>query len=204
MGQTIIILAVIIYFIKEQFEFSNVTKLTYFFIPLFSLYQFLTLFSYSNLNIVFLFIILLTSVFVGHFQASHSIVKIENIPIYYYQDTKGNEKEIYKKTVKVKGGRNYLLGWLIIFSIQLILQYLVNHRGLSASEIGHELYEDILKDVLIIFRLADARSKTDAWYIWAMYGTSSLAYTHFLAAKSPSVHAALFRSKEKHPFTIEK
>lgn len=204
MGQTIIIIAVILYFIKEQFEFSNVTKLTYFFIPLFSLYQFLTLFSYSNLNILFLFIILLASIFVGHFQARYSVVKIENIPIYYYQDTQGDEKEIYKKSVKVKGGKNYLFGWLIIFSIQLILQYIVNHQGFLVSEIGHELYEDILKDVLFIFRLADAKSKTAAWYVWAMYGTSSLAYTYFLAAKSPSVHAVLFRTKEAHSFTIEK
>lgn len=203
MGQSIIFIIVIIYFIREQFDFNTVKKLNYFFLPLLSLYSFIVSFSLSWVNMIVLVIIIVSSLFIGHFQSIKTIVRIDSVPVYYFYDDDDKEHKIYKKVVKVKGGRNYLIGWIAIFVIQIIVQVLTTKHSLSSEYIVDNFVQDVFEEILSLYRVLTFDENPNAWYVWALYGASSLSYTYFLAKKSPMVRGQLFSSKKKNRYDFE-
>lgn len=73
----LLIIFIIYHFIHEQFEFSRITRLNYWIIPVIMLYQFIRTFTWSITNGLVLAGILVFATVVGYFQASHTQLKIE-------------------------------------------------------------------------------------------------------------------------------
>lgn len=202
-GQSILLIILILYFIRQQFNFNLVTKVTYFFLPVISLYPFLMSFNFSKRNLIALFIIMISSLLIGYFQSKKSIVRMDSEPVYYFYNHTGQEVTIYKKIVKVKGGSFYLIGWIAIFVIQMIMQVMITSQGLSSSEIVKNFGQSVLDDTLEIYRLFDLKDNKGSWYTWALYGLSSLSYTYFLSRKSDMVSKRIFESKRKYDYNLE-
>lgn len=191
---SIVVIFAMIYFIREQFDFSVVTKVEYFFLPLLSLIQCFNHFSPSRFNLLILLAIVLLSLMVSFYQAKHSFIHQEKQARYYFLDQNDDEQKIYEKIVKVKGGKHYIIGWIIIFAFQIFLQFFITKSKLSADTIQHELLSSLAEDILSVYRLTSLENKGTTWYVWALYGASSLFYAYFLGKKSPEVHEKLFAS----------
>lgn len=196
---SILVVFALIYFIREQFDFSTVTKIEYFFLPLFSLIQCFNHFSPSRFNLLILLLIFVVSLLISFYQAKHSFIHQEKQTRFYFLDENNKERKVYQKVVKVKGGRHYIVGWILIFTFQVFLQFFITKSKLSADTIQHELFESLLEDILSVYRLTSLENKGSTWYVWALYGSSSLLYAYFLARKSPEVHEKLFASKTLFP-----
>lgn len=194
--QIIVVLAVLIYFIHAQFKFETVGKITYFFLPIFSIYQLVNHFSASTFNLIGLLVICVFSIAVGFYQAKNAIIRKENVPVYFYKDSNGNENTVYKKVVKVCGGVKYLIGWLVIFALQLVLQIIYAGSKLDSQSVISDLFTELIDDMTFVFRFIDLDKKGNSWYVWALYGISSMAYTYFLAKRSYMVREVLFPSEE--------
>ena len=204
MGTSLIIIAIIIYFIHEQFEFSDVRRVNYLFLPAFSLFQFFNQMTWSFKNNLALLIICFFSLFVGYYQAKYSMVRIENKGKYYFKNQAGEEQPIYKKVVKARGGRTYLLGWLIILGVQIGIKLLLFREKITSGELYSEILGDIFRDLFAPYRLIDAKNGHTTWYVWALYGISSLCYTAFLAKMSPSFRKVIFSKEEPSDYVLEK
>lgn len=195
MGQTLLVIGVIIYFIKEQYSFTDVKKLNFLFIPLFSLFQFFKQMNFNNkLNIVWLGLIALVSLAIGFYQAKHSKVAEEKQIISYFEDVNGNEVPIYKKMVKSYGGTHYLIGWLFICLFQFLIENFLIKQQVTLDGSFKEMLDEIIKDIFGVYRLFDTEKQ--GWYVWALYGFSSLSYTYFLGKKYPKFQQKIF---VKHP-----
>ncbi len=202
MGQSILIIGIIIYFIKEQYSFSEVKKLNFLFIPIFSLYQFLTQMVWSINNTIALVVILVISVGVGLYQARKTRIRVEEKPIYYMKNDKQEEVPIYKKIVTSVGGSYYLLGWLFIFVAQMLVEVILFHQHLTLEGTTKELFDEIVEDVFSLYRIFNAHKS--GWYVWALYGFSSSSYTLFLSHYSDHFKHKVFGPKEKNPYIVEK
>lgn len=194
MNQSILIIGIIIYYIKEQYSFSDVKRWTFLFIPLFSLYQFLRELSLGNVNNVLgLVLIALVSCGIGFYQAKYSKVKEENRVVSYFKDNEGQEVPIYKKIVKSYGGTHYLIGWLFICLFQLGIEAFLFNQKVTLSTSFNEILDEIVKDIFSVYRIYDL--KRTSWYVWALYGLSSLSYTYFLSKKSPEFKGKVFKKR---------
>ncbi|MEG0255078.1 MAG: hypothetical protein RR554_11880 [Vagococcus sp.] len=183
-GQDILIIGVIIYFIKEQYNFSDVRRLNFLFIPLFSLFQFLKQMNFNQgIYVLWLGIITVVSLAIGYYQANHSKVIQEKRVVSYFTDQEGREVPIYRKVVQSSGGTHYLFGWLLIFVFQLLMESFLFHKAITVSGSSKEILDEIIKDIFSVYRVYD--TEKTSWYVWALYGISSLSYTYFLGKKSP-------------------
>lgn len=204
MGLSVVVIVVILYFIRDQFEFSEVKRFTYLSIPLFSMFQFFNQMTWTLKNSIIFILIALFSVWIGIFQAKYSKVRVEKIPVSYYVDSTGQEKINYKKVIKVKGGKAYLIGWLSIFTIQLLVQFLISKKMIETSTLIPEIMNDIIEDLFAPYRLFDIEKNKHTWYVWVLYGTSSLSYAISLSYMSPQIKAKLLSNKEKYEYEMDK
>lgn len=192
---SILVVCALVYFIYEQFNYNTVRKINYYFLPIMSLIQCLNHFSASQYNLVLLMIILMISIAVGFFQAKYSKIREKKQARYYYKNEKGIEQTVYAKVVQVKGGHHYIIGWVIIFVTQLILQFVVTRAQISMGQIQKALGAELLEDFLSVYLVINLKDNASTWYVWALYGASTLAYTFFLAKRSKLVAEKLFSSK---------
>lgn len=196
----ILIFLLLLYFIREQFEFSVVKKFTYFFLPVFSLIQVLLVFEPSQKSWLILGIAIIAGALVGYYQARYSNILQELTPVYYFYED-GKERKIYKKVVLVKGGHHYLYGWFAIFFVQVFIQIVILTQQ---EDLTHHLYEELLNDLFSIYRFQGLEEKSDSWYAWALYGASSLFYLFFLMKKFPKVKEILFHTDKEELVEEEK
>ncbi|GEO69148.1 hypothetical protein [Levilactobacillus acidifarinae] len=181
-------------FIRDQFEFSSINRLSYWIIPIFCCYQFIRTFRWSPLNGGLTLLILLLALAIGRYQARHTRVRLEKTGSQYFRDTLGHEVPIYKKVITAQGGRQYLYGWLAVLIIQLVLEATYLHEVLTPGKVFEEATTEVLADVLTFYRLTGASH--GSWILWALTAFSSLAYTLLLARKSPLAKQALFGERK--------
>lgn len=149
-------------------------------------------FTFSNFNGIILLIIIAISIVVGYFQARYSTIREEKIPTYYYKDENAKEKIVYKKVLCIKGGSKYVIGWAIIFAVQIVLQIIITSTRMSSQAILGSFMDELMSDLLFVYRFYDLNETKSTWYVWALYGISSLSYTLFLSHKFPKVRKTLF------------
>ncbi|EEI24999.1 hypothetical protein [Lentilactobacillus hilgardii] len=178
---SVVSLLIIIYFVKDQFEFSKVTKTRLLFLPIFCLYQF---FSKLNINsvhdIVMLIVILIFSIVVGFYQSVNFKIKELSTSKYFFIDDNGKEVNIYQKALYARGGRSYLIGWLLVFLFTLLLNSKFNN-DLNFFRFTHELVDEMMKDLSIFMRIKD---KSSGWKSWGILGITNIAYLFFIRHKS--------------------
>ncbi len=189
-----LVILMLLYFIKEQFSYGAVNKVTYYFLPLFSLLQVAFHFHYSRNNLVVLLFCFLTGSLVGYYQAKHAKIRQHLIPVYVYFEENGKKKNIYKNQVAVRGGTHYLIGWCIIFAIQLAIQLILTANKV---QLGSTLYEELLEDLFSIYRLQDFEKGAQNWFTWSLYGFSSLSYLLYLCKRNIAVKEILFHTNKE-------
>lgn len=187
----ILIIVLLFYFIQNQVGYSKITRMRYYFIPLFSLFQVFNVFTLTRRNIVVLLICIAVGLAVGCFQAKYATIKRQNVPYYFYYDENHSEHNVYKKQVLVRGGHKYILGWIIIFAVQIFLQYQFVSQKI---DIQKGLFDDLLSDIFSVYRIQDIEDKSSGWYAWALYGFSSLFYYFALCKKFPVIREILLHS----------
>lgn len=186
-------------FIHEQFEFSQINRLSYWLIPLFCGYQFIRTFRWSPVNGGWVLLILGLSLLIGTYQARHTIVRQEETGTQYFKDATGQEIPIYKKVITAQGGRHYLYGWAAVLILQIVIEVIYLHEELSVGLVFKEAYTEVLADVMTFYRFTGARPTS--WIIWALVALSSLSYTVMLAHRSPLAQRALFGRQKYHQIT---
>lgn len=190
----LIVAIVFIKFIKDQFEFSAIRWISYWFIPIFCLYQFARTFTWSPLNVLLTVGLVLVAYLVGHYQTAHTQVRLEETGSQYFRDANGQEVPIYRKVVTAQGGRHYLYGWLIILVLQIVIEGTYLHEVLTVDHVFEATYKEVLADVLIFYRFSGGRHSS--WILWGLTAFSSLSYTLLLAHKSPLANRVLFGKKK--------
>lgn len=177
--EIIIVILVLGYFIKDQFEFAQVTRLRYLFLPIAGLVVFLT--TINHLKDLPLAIILgLIAIAIGKFQTSSFEVRYKYLHTNLVYQADGVDYPITKKELFSKGGANYLYGWLVIAFFQISIS-MIKH-GLNMSDLPSELLAEIFKDLFVIFRITDSES---GWWVWELYSISSISYLICLVRSSP-------------------
>lgn len=185
------VILIFLYFIKKQFEFNPITPLGYWIIPLLSLYEFFLTFKWSLINLVLLLGILLFASAVGHYQAKHTKIQLEEIGISYFRDLSQNEVPIYRKSVTSEGGRHYLYGWLITIIIQLLIEAFYLGEHLTVGGIWEDFFREMVADILTVYRFSGIYKNVN-WTIWALAGLTNLSYILCLTKKSQIARQALF------------
>lgn len=186
----ILTILIIWYFLHDQFEFSAVTRFSYWFIPIFTLYQFTRTFAWSTVNLLILLLIIIFASWVGYFQAKRTRIQLEETASTYFRDSTGNEIPIYKKVVTAQGGRGYLYGWLLTIGAQFVIELAYLHEQLNFAKIWEEFLTEVLADLMSFYRFIPA-GRHSSWTLWALTGGTSLAYTLWLMHRSPAVDRTL-------------
>lgn len=190
MVQTVAILLVLIYFIYTQFTYSDVKRLNYFLIPLFSLFQFFNQVTWTGDHYVEFWVIFIASLIIGFYQAFYTHIREGKKVTSYFVD-QGHKHAIYTKVVQAKGGYHYLIGWVLALVLQFVIAYLISPHHLTSSSIFIEIFKDALTDLSLAFRIFN--STNNSWYVWAITGFTSISYTLFLSYFSPSFRKKLFK-----------
>lgn len=176
----IVIISVIVtvYFIKKQFEFEKISKIRYLTIPLFATVQFITAVQLENGQDVLLLIFgAVISFLIGWYQTTDFEIKQKNTIINYYVRVGSVEQSVYTKELYSKGGKSYLIGWIMIFIVQVFLS--VIYHEIELDEIQSEWLAEIAKDLFIFLRVKEH----SYWWVWELYSVSNLSYYFILRKK---------------------
>ncbi|MHC5228761.1 hypothetical protein ACYSNW_10825 [Enterococcus sp. LJL99] len=186
----LLVMLFFVYFIREQFEYNEVTRWNYVLIPIFTIGSLIMKFEWTVQSIVELLIIMGIGGIISYFQAKYTQVRLETKEISYFKDTEGIEHPIYKKMVTAKGGIVYLCGWTLILVVQFLIELLVEHVAIDKNLIFSEIIKEAAREVLSSLRIGDENT---GWSIWALIASTSGGYTYFLAKKSSDFHKAVFK-----------
>lgn len=170
---TILLVLLLIYFIRKQFKFDEVKRIYILIIPAFSIIMFLIRFEPSENNFIILAIIALISAAISWFQAQFTQVRIDT------------ELDKYgRKKAQIKGGWPYLLGWVFVFSTEIILIW---------TQTGKlNIFETLSSDLrLELFEFSRFSSNESEWFIWALSGFTAYFYSLWLRLKHPDIKNAL-------------
>ncbi|KRN94547.1 hypothetical protein [Companilactobacillus kimchiensis] len=181
---------IVIYFIHDQFEFSSISRVSFWIIPIFTLYQFFHTITWTGTNLSIVVLLALFATAVGYYQAIHTKIRLEETSSTFFRDTNDKEVPIYKKVVTAQGGRNYLYGWLIVLAVQILLEVIYLHESLTPLKIWDVFFEEVLADLFSFTRFVG--SKHTSWIVWALTSFTSLSYTLWIAKLSPMARRKLF------------
>ena len=177
---TIIGILILIYFVKKQYSFERPKRFTYLLIPIYSLVMFCTTFPINAQNIYFAFGILVIGIAIGIFQGNSAEIKS-------YIGESGESR------VKIKGGNNYLLGWLAIIAVQILIEILLVHHNIDTGEIVKEIQGSIKEEIMPLSRI----HRGGFWALWILTGSASLFYTIVLSKRSPEFRQTIKRGSRK-------
>ncbi|MFD1124285.1 hypothetical protein ACFQ22_02755 [Lentilactobacillus raoultii] len=165
-------IALILYFIKEQFTYERPTWFGYWFLPLYTVGMMLISFSYQWQNMPTFLTLLVIGSLIGGFQGRTAKFKD-------YLSVGGQLR------TQVRGGGVYLLGWLLILVIQLIVDLLLLHQTISSTRFGKELVGTVMDDLFPWL----AFGSSQAWPLWTLAASSTIIYTLTLQLRSPVFQA---------------
>ncbi|GEO78428.1 hypothetical protein FD29_GL001109 [Companilactobacillus mindensis DSM 14500] len=182
---------ILIYFIYDQFEFSSISRISFWIIPILTMYQFFNTVKWSKVNLVIILILILFAIAVGYYQADHTKIRLEETSSTFFRDQNGQEVPIYRKVVTAQGGRHYLYGWLIILIVQILLEVVYLHEKFIPLKIWDVFVEEVIADIFSFTRFVG--SEHTSWIIWALISFTSFSYTLWIAQMSPIARRKLFK-----------
>lgn len=185
---------IIIYFIYDQFEFSSISRISFWIIPGITLYQFFNTFKLTTANLFIVMGLIIFSLAIGYYQAIHTKIRLEETSNTYFRDTSGKEIPIYRKVITAQGGRHYLYGWLMVLLLQVIIEAVYLKVTLTPVKIWDIFLEEVLADLFSFTRFVG--SSHTSWIIWALTSFTSFGYTIWVAKLSPLARRKLF-NKDK-------
>lgn len=185
---------IIIYFIYDQFEFSSISRISFWIIPGITLYQFFNTFKVTTVNLFIVLALIIFAIAIGYYQAIHTKIRLEETSSTFFRDTKGNEVPIYRKVITAQGGRHYLYGWLMVLAVQIIIEAVYLKVSLTPIKIWDIFLEEVMADLFSFTRFVG--SAHTSWIIWALTSFTSFGYTIWIARLSPLARRKLF-NKDK-------
>lgn len=185
---------ILIYFIYDQFEFSSISRISFWIIPALALYQFFSTVKWTSVNIWIIIGLIIFSIGIGYYQASFTKVRLEETSSTFFRDTNGNEVPIYRKVVTAQGGRQYLNGWLIVLIVQILLEVVYLHEKLTPIKIWDVFIEEVMADIFSFSRFVG--SAHTSWIIWALTSFTSLSYSIWITRMYPLARQKLL-NKDK-------
>ena len=191
----VLVVAIMIYFIRDQFEYSPVHRVTFLLVPLFTCYMFMKAFGWTLLKGGILVLLMLFAAWISHYQAKTTQIREEHRPVSYFQDATGHEVPIYLKRVTSQGGHGYLRGWIMVIIAQIIIEATYLHETMSTHKIWEVVWDEVLADLLTPYRFVTSSAHT-SWILWALTGFTSLGYTLWLSHQFPKVSQVVFDAKD--------
>lgn len=185
---------ILIYFIYDQFEFSSISRLSFWIIPALTLYQFFQTVKWTQVNILIIIGLIIFSIGVGYYQAHNTAIRLEETSSTFFRDTEGKEVPIYRKVVTAQGGRQYLYGWLAVLIVQILLEAVYLHERLTPIKIWDVFLEEVMADIFSFSRFV-GKAHT-SWIIWALTSFTSLSYSIWVAKMYPLARQKLL-NKDK-------
>lgn len=181
---------ILIYFIQDQFEFSKISRISFWIIPFSTLYQFFNTFVVNQTNLLIVAALIIFAIGIGYYQAVYTKVRLEETSSTFFRDNQGQEVPIYKKVVTAQGGRHYLYGWIIVLGVQILLEVLYLHERLTPLKIWDVFLEEVIADLFSFSRFVG--SEHTSWIIWALTSFTSFGYTFWIAHLYPLARRKLF------------
>jgi hypothetical protein len=181
----IILFVLLIYsFVRGTFEDEPVTRKSLIIIPGYALVMMICSLAEEDFNHKLLLTVLLLAVgiLIGLFQASRVSV------------TDAHEQDPYgRPIIKVKRNWPYLFGWIIVFVIDIAIEF-ADQASVSGDAVFQELIKEILKDLSSIAFF----SFSNEWFVWALTVATSFAYGITLLVKYPKIRQAVARRHRKN------
>lgn len=166
---------------RKAFEFEKTSRMEQVIIPAYSLLMFLITMDWRLTSIGLLVVLAVVAVGIAWFQASGTEIKVT-----------GDLDRYQRPEVLLKKNWRYVVGWVAVFLIGFAVG--VFQAGeFSYSELVSELGQEVRED---LFSFAKLGSKYD-WYVWAVSGISSYAYTWLLKRREPTLEQALAHQKSR-------
>ncbi|MCM0582643.1 hypothetical protein H9L19_04350 [Weissella diestrammenae] len=156
---------ILIYFIRKQFKFEYPKRFQYLILPIITAYLLFTGLPHRPHAWLSVSLIFIIGALIGTFQGVFAQFKIP--------DATDNRPE----TILIKGGWPYLLGWLIIFSMQLLIISYLAHEAFSPIDTLRNL---ILEEILPFRRIGGE----NWWPLYALSTSAGFGYTATLAYRS--------------------
>ncbi|WP_295747448.1 hydrophobic protein [uncultured Limosilactobacillus sp.] len=169
-------------FIKGTFEYERVTRLRLVVVPFYSILMMVALLHhhYSRQTLALATALLAIGLAVGVFQAKRVQLR----------DT-GEVDQYQRPIVEVKRNWPYLVGWIVIFALQLALEI---YFGMELT--GHEFSQALLKEILRDLSVVAFFGAPSAWFVWVLNVATSWAYAICLLIFYPQCRAAVRRRKQ--------
>lgn len=185
---------ILIYFIYDQFEFSSISRISFWIIPALAFYQFFNTVKWTGINLLIIFLLALFAIAIGYYQASYTKIRLEETSNTFFRDQSGNEVPIYRKVITAQGGRHYLYGWLIVLVVQILLEVVYLHEQLTPIKIWDVFIEEVMADLFSFTRFVG--SNHTSWIIWALTSFTSFSYTFWIAKMSPLARQKLLNKNK--------
>lgn len=180
----IILLALLIYsFVRGTFEDEPVTRKNLVIIPGYALVMMICSLAEEDFNHKLLLTthLLVVGILIGLFQASRVTV------------TDTHEQDPYgRQIIKVKCNWPYLFGWIIVFVIDIAIEF-ADQASISGDAVFQELIQEILKDLSSIAFF----SFSNEWFVWVLTVATSFAYGITLLVRYPKIRQAVVRRHRK-------
>ncbi len=169
----LLLLLLLFFFIKKQFKYDEVKRIYILIIPVFSIIMFISRFTPSKSNLIYLSVIAIIAALISWYQARYTQVKIES-----------DLDKYGRKQALIKGGYPYLIGWILVFIVEL---------GLIWSKTGKiNLLKTLTSDLrLELFEFSRFSSNESEWFIWALSGFTAYFYSLWLRLYNSDVKNAL-------------
>lgn len=177
-------------FIKGTFEYEKITRKEMVILPVYSLIMMLvSLDTHMNLkDILLTFLLLILGIFIGWLQARGVSI----------QDN-GKTDQYGRPIIKIKRNWPYLIGWIIIFILNIGLQIYFG-KNLSTQTISSSLAVDLLKDVSTVFFIF----WHSEWFVWVLTVASTLGYRVSIIRKDPRIKQAVGIKEKRQQILTQK
>ncbi|MFR0771170.1 MAG: hydrophobic protein [Limosilactobacillus pontis] len=179
----IILFVLLIYsFIRGTFEAEAVTRKSLVIIPSYALVMMICSLAEENFNhkLILTAILLVVGILIG--LSGHK----SNCYRHPRTDRYG------RPIIKVKRNWPYLFGWIIVFVIDIAIEF-TDQASINGNAVVQELVKEILKDLSSIAFF----SFSNEWFVWVLTVATSFAYGITLLVKYPKIRQAVARRHRK-------
>lgn len=164
-------------FIKGTFEYEKITRKEMVILPVYSLIMMILSLdrNISGQNILIAFLLLCFGIFIGWLQARGVSI----------QDN-GETDKYGRPIIKIKRNWPYLVGWIVIFAINIGIQiYFGKH--MNTQSVSSDLAIDLLKDAsTAVFMFWHTE-----WFVWVLTVVTTLGYRISILRKDPKIKEAV-------------
>lgn len=162
--------------LSKSFEFEELSRFEYRFIPIYSAVMWLLTMDWSIANIGILIGLAILSFVIGSIQARR---------VQFRESPEGK--------VMIRKGLFFLIGWDLIIATSIILPLVIHGEAFEGAHLFKEVIKETEKD-LFVFSFFSQHSD---WYIWALTLFTNISFTFQLGLRNKKVWESLKRKKQR-------